>query len=108
VAIPAWATVQPLKAAIEPLGSLLLDAGEAAFIQLAIEQRIEDVCIDEWRGRRAAVAVGLRVTGSLGLLGRAKRLGLIATIRPWIDKLTACGVHYHPDLVRRFLQGIGE
>ena len=108
VAIPAWATVQPLKAAIEPLGSHLLDAGEAAVIQLAIEQRIENVCIDEWRGRRAAVAVGLSVTGSLGLLGRAKRLGLIATIRPWIDKLTACGVHYHPDLVRRFLQGIGE
>ena len=26
-----------------------------------------DVCIDEWRGRRAAMAVGLRVTGSLGL-----------------------------------------
>ena len=44
----------------------------------------------------------------LGLLGRAKRLGLIAAIRPWIDKLTACGIHYHPDLVRRFLQGIGE
>ena len=36
VAIPAWATVQPLKAAIEPLGSHLLDAGEAAVIQLAI------------------------------------------------------------------------
>ncbi len=43
VAIPAWATVQPLKAAIEPLGSHLLDVGEAAVIQLAIEQRIEDV-----------------------------------------------------------------
>jgi hypothetical protein len=38
VAIPAWATVQPLKTAIEPLGSHLLDAGEAAVIQLAIEQ----------------------------------------------------------------------
>ena len=69
---------------------------------------IDTVCIDEWRGRRAATAAGLRVTGSLGLLGRAKRLGLIETVRPWLMKLDAAGIHYHPDLVARFLTAIGE
>lgn len=108
VAVPTWATVHSLETAISPLGTHLLDAGEAAVIQLAVELGIKDVCIDEWRGRRAAVTVGLQVTGSLGLLGRAKRCGLIESVRPWIDKLTACGVHYHPDLVDGFLKGIGE
>jgi predicted nucleic acid-binding protein len=65
--------------------------------------------IDEWRGRRAAMAVGLRVTGSLGLLGRAKRVGLIPTVRPWIEKLTTSGVYYHPELLQRFfLSAMGE
>ena len=44
-----------------------------------LEQAIRDVCIDEWRGRRAAAAIGLQVTGSLGLLGRAKSLGASAS-----------------------------
>jgi predicted nucleic acid-binding protein len=48
-----------------------LGAGEAAVIQLALEQGIAVVAIDERKGRRAALSVGLRVTGSLGLLGRA-------------------------------------
>jgi predicted nucleic acid-binding protein len=108
VAVPAWAAVLPLGSTIVSLGPHLLDAGEAAVIQLAIEQGINDVCIDEWRGRPAATSVGLKVTGSLGLLGRAKRIGLIEAVRPWVERLTACGVHYHPELVGRFLREIGE
>jgi predicted nucleic acid-binding protein len=108
VTMPAWVDVQPL---VGPLGRVAvgsLDEGEAAVIQLAFERAIETVCIDEWRGRRAAIAAGLRVTGSLGLLGRAKRLGMIEAVRPWVAKLDAAGVHYHRDLVARFLIAIGE
>jgi predicted nucleic acid-binding protein len=54
------------------------------------------------------MAVGLRVTGSLGLLGRAKRVGLIPTVRFWIEKLTTFGIHYHPELLQRFLSAMGE
>ena len=74
----------------------------------AIEQAIRDVRIDEWRGRRAAAAIGLQVTGSLGLLGRAKILGLTPAVSPWVQKLKACGIHYHPELLRNFLLAMGE
>ncbi len=93
---------------ISPVSVSTLDEGEAAVIQLAVELSIEKVCIDEWRGRRAAVAAGLKVTGSLGLLGRAKRDGLIPSVRPWIEKLKAIGTHYHADLLATFLSSIGE
>lgn len=108
VIVPPWVTVQELAGAVPLLSQHVLDAGEAAVIQLAIERRISDVCIDEWRGRRAAMAVGLRVTGSLGLLGRAKRVRLIPTVSPWIEKLTTSGVYYHPELLQRFLSAMGE
>ena len=108
VVVPPWVTVQTLTGSIVPLTQHLLDAGEAAVIQLATERGILDVCIDEWRGRRAADSVGLRVTGSLGLLGRAKQVGLIPKVLPWVEKLAASGAYYHRDLLRRFLSAMGE
>jgi predicted nucleic acid-binding protein len=52
-----------------------LDAGEAAVILLALEQPIPLVCTDEWKGRRMALAIGLKVTGALGLLGGSEDTG---------------------------------
>ena len=66
----------PLADALNPLALAELGAGEAAVIQHALEQRIGVVGIDERKGRRAARAVGLTVTGTLGLLARAKTLGV--------------------------------
>ena len=78
VSMPDWVQVTQLSTPPSLIAQKTLDAGEAAVIQLAIERSIDSVCIDEWRGRRAAKAVGLQVTGSLGLLGRAKHQGLIS------------------------------
>lgn len=50
-----------------------LDRGEAAVIQLANDQNIETVCIDEAIGRRIARMSGLSLTGSVGILARYKR-----------------------------------
>lgn len=108
VTMPTWVEVAALSAPLSQVSISTLDEGEAAVIQLALELRIARVCIDEWRGRRAATAAGLKITGSLGLLGRAKNLGLIPAVRPWIDKMQAVGIHYHPELLAKFLAAIGE
>ena len=108
VAVPPWMIIHDIAGAVVPLGQHVLDAGEAAVIQLAIERKIADVCIDEWRGRRAAISVGLRVTGSLGLLGRAKSVGLIPAVRPWVQRLGEAGIYYHPELLSAFLAAMGE
>jgi predicted nucleic acid-binding protein len=108
VVLPTWVEVLALTVPLAPLACQALDAGEAAVIQLALERGIPTVCIDEWRGRRAAKAVGLRVTGSLGLLGRAKQAGLIPAVRPWVERLAAAGAHYDPELLQGFLQAMSE
>lgn len=108
VEIPAWLTVLSLNSALSPLAVAALDAGEAAVIGLALEQNIKLVCIDERTGRRAALAVGLRVVGSLGLLGKAKTLGLIANARPFIEKAKSEGIYYDNDLIENFLISLGE
>ena len=105
---PPWVAVYPLRGAISPMILSSLDIGEAAVIQLALEEGIVTVCIDEWKGRRVALSCGLRVTGVLGLLGRAKKVGIIKAVKPFVERANEAGVHYHPDLVRTVLESVGE
>lgn len=108
VDVPAWLMVLPLNTPPSPLAVAALDDGEAAVIQLALEQNISRVCIDELKGRRAALAVGLQVVGSLGLLGRAKTLGLLAAVRPLIERAQQTGIYYDAKLINSFLAALGE
>jgi hypothetical protein len=98
----------PLADALNPLALAELGAGEAAVIQHALEQRIGVVGIDERKGRRAARAVGLTVTGTLGLLARAKILGVLSALRPIVERMQARGVWFDEDLVERGLVPLGE
>ncbi|WP_427160114.1 DUF3368 domain-containing protein [Aliinostoc sp. HNIBRCY26] len=60
---------------ISPLLLNSLDLGDASVIQLALNQNIQTVCIDETVGRRIARLSGLSLTGSIGILLRAKQEG---------------------------------
>ncbi len=106
--MPDWLQVVSLQRPPHPVSRATLDLGEAAVIELALDQKIDRVCIDDWKGRRTALALGLQVTGTLGLLGRAKRDGLVPAVRPWIEKLTQAGIWYDAELLRRFLEALGE
>jgi predicted nucleic acid-binding protein len=106
--LPSWLEIVTLENPISPLAIASLDSGEAAVIHLALEKDISLVCIDEVKGRRAANAVGLKVVGSLGLLGRAKNLGVIAEIAPFIQKAKGAGIYYDDDLISVFLNAFGE
>ena len=105
---PSWLAVVPLSTPLSPVSAASLDKGEAAVIQLAMEQGRLRVSIDELQGCRIAAALGLTVVGSLGLLARAKTLGIVPAIRPLIEKAMKEGIHYHPDLVNRVLTAVGE
>lgn len=105
---PAWVTILPLQMPLTPFALIALDDGEAAVIQLALAQQLNRVCIDETKGRRAALSVGLQLVGSLGLLGKAKTEGLIRAVRPFIVQAQQRGLHYDTNLITTFLQALGE
>lgn len=103
-----WLTMLPLKAPLSSLALATLDAGEAEVIQLALERGYRQVCLDDLRGRRVALASGLQVTGVLGLLARAKNAGIIPAMKPYCRRLMEGGAWYSPELIRRVLSGVGE
>lgn len=78
-----------------PLDSMLatiLDPGEASVLQLAKEQRISGVLMDERRGRRVAMNVfGFQVVGTCALLLRAKKMALIPEVKAPLDRIIVNG-----------------
>jgi len=105
---PPWLEVKALAKPLSRVSLVGLDRGEAAVIQLANELEIPVVAIDEWKGRRAALAANLQVTGSLGILGKAKLLGLIPALKPLVERAIQMGIRYHHDLVKAVLEAVGE
>ena len=64
--------------------------------------------MDDLRARQLAEAIGLKVTGTLGILLRAKQAGLISTLQPLVDDIAAQGFHLSPELHRDVLGLAGE
>ena len=102
---PPWVRFASLSRPLDLVARVNLGAGEAAVIELALQEGIRRVVIDERRGRRAALAVGLQVTGTLGLLGRAKALGLVPAVRPFVEVLRVSG-WYDPAVIDGFLSAM--
>lgn len=103
-----WLEICELREPLSAYAHTALDDGEAAAIQVAMEQGIRYICLDDRRGRRVAKALGLDVVGLLGLLTRAKRLGIIDAVRPYADRLVISGARYSPALLRDVLFNLGE
>lgn len=83
-----WLKVRSASnAALVSLLNVELHPGEAEAIALAVEIKPEWLLIDEREGRSKARQLGLPLTGVLGVLVRAKKLGQIQALKPEIDSL---------------------
>lgn len=94
--------------ALQPLLAAQLDRGEASVVQTALNGDIATVVIDEKAGRRLARLNGLQVTGSLGVLMRAKREGLIPSLTEAIERMRLHGIWLSPKLVELALRDARE
>ena len=85
-----------------------LDEGESETIVLALEKKVELVLIDDYDGKELARAMGLNVTGTIGILLRAKFKGKIGSLKEELDKLKATGFWLSEELYKRILEEVGE
>ena len=97
---------EPLK--IAPILINTLDRGEAAVIQLALNKKVQTVCIDEAAGRRMARLNGLSLTGSVGILLRARREGYTFSMKDAIQRMTDRGIWLSERVVTFALNQVGE
>ncbi len=93
---------------IMPYLSNSLDLGEASVIQLALDENIQTVCIDESAGRRIARLNGLSLTGSIGVLLRAKKEGYSFSMQTAIQRMRNKGIWLSKKVVNFALKEAGE
>ncbi len=86
----------------------LLDEGEAEAIVLAIGIDADLILLDENDARRIAESHGLRKTGLLGILIKAKQQGHIQSLKICLDQLQRTGFHLSESVYSEALQSVNE
>lgn len=97
---PAWLLVRAAPAGGDP--SDKLDVGERAAIALALSPRADLVLMDDRAGVVAAALEGLATVGTIGLLDRAARRGMITVVQA-VARLRATNFRCRPDLLDALL-----
>jgi len=69
-------------------------------IQNALDLQIPLVCIDESVGRRVARLSGLTLTGSIGVLIKARNQGYAVSIPQAIERMREHGIWLSAEVVR--------
>lgn len=85
-----------------------LDLGESSVISSALLHAIDTVAIDEKAGRRLARIHGLNVTGSIGILLKAKRHGFLPNLGECIARMRAHGIWISAELTQEALHRANE
>lgn len=85
-----------------------LDVGEAETIVLARELNANWVLMDERKGRRKLDQLGVKKIGTLGILLKAKQLGLLPAIRPAVETLHQQGFSLSQTVIDAVLEQAGE
>ena len=75
---------------------------------MAQEQTADVVIIDEKLGRRYAAQFNIPVTGTIGILIKAKKCGLITAIGPFLQELRNKSSWINDNLFEKALSIAGE
>lgn len=105
-----WITVEEIKdIADRKMYKAKLHAGEVDVMILAQSDPAADlVIIDDNAAKKTAKYLGLTVTGTLGVLLKAKRCGVISSVKDAICKIQSNGFYINDRIVKLVLEQAGE
>lgn len=94
----------------EPAPHILLelDRGEKATVQAALANKADLVLIDEKIGRNMAEYLGLKVSGTLGILLKARKNGMIPSFRSAAQLMRTHGIFFNEALIGRLAATVHE
>ena len=103
-----WIKVQSVDSQNQLPALFELDRGERDTLLLAALHPKALVVMDEKLGRNLAEYMGLQVTGTLGVLAKARTLELIPSFSEVAFQMRQQGIYFHEDLVNRIATRLGE
>ncbi len=104
-----WLTVRSVQnLAVVATLKTQVDEGEAEAIALAMELGDVFVILDDRKARQLALQLSLKVIGTVGMLLRAKRKGIIPEIKPLLTALNQADFRISEALIQKALLLAGE
>jgi predicted nucleic acid-binding protein len=103
--LPDWIKIQ--AASNKKYQDLLMtqvDYGEASAIALATEFTDVLLLLDDLKARKLATRLKFKVTGTLGVIHRAKQLSIIDNIKPLLDKLLMTDFRVSENIIDELLR----
>ena len=95
----AWVHVQQISDDSDKrMYKAKLHDGEVEVMILAQEVKADLVIIDDNAARKTAIYLGLPLTGTIGVLLRAKEKGMIPRVMPLVENLEQNGMYVSPQL----------
>ncbi len=85
-----------------------LHDGEVEVMILAKENNADLVIIDDGNARKYARYLQLTLTGTIGVLIKAKQKGYISEIKPLLEELCRSGIYLSAELIDRCLAEVNE
>lgn len=107
--LPVWIQVlDPKDKHYQSILEIDLDKGEASAIALMLELDDAILIIDDLKGRKLAEKLGFKFSGTLGLLLKAKQIGVIKSIKPVLDKIRLTNFRFSERLLTDILNQAKE
>jgi predicted nucleic acid-binding protein len=87
-ALPEWVEILDVEdKSKQHLLELQIDKGESSAIALALETPKSTIILDDNKARKIAHQLGLKYTGTIGVIIKAKLQGIIPSIKPILEKI---------------------
>jgi predicted nucleic acid-binding protein len=86
--LPDWIKIQSVSdKKYQKFLETQIDYGEASAIALAAEFEDVTLLLDDLKARKLATKLSFKVTGTLGVIHKAKQMSIIPKVKPLINKL---------------------
>ena len=97
--LPEWIEIKTVTDKYrQQLLELQIDKGESSAIALALEMPDCSLILDDYKARKIADRLGIPFTGTLGIIIKAKLLGLIPSIKPMLEKIKQTNFRISADI----------
>lgn len=107
--LPEWIDHVPVKhKEYQASLALTLDEGEASAIALSAEVGNALLIPDDLPARKLADKLDLNFTGTLGIIARARREGIIPSVKPIIEKIRKTNFRFSEEVFHEIIKAAGE
>ena len=103
--LPKWIKiVDVLNKKYQTILETQVDIGEASAIALAVENEGSLLVIDDIKARKLAKKLNIELTGTLGILLKAKKKNIIPKVKPYIEKILETNFRISDNIISEILK----